>query len=231
MMKSIPLWAVVGLSFLMALTDGAGAAETEPPGLEVVGRSAVAVQPDTAVLVFAVETNRPKAADAVAENAQKAEALLSALKSLMASGDRLQTSGYTVHPVYDSGERLRPSGYRAANRVTLETRRIDRTGDFIDAAAEAGAGRMDGLQFKSSREAEAAREAATQAVREARMTAESLAAAAGVSIRSVRRIRYVHGFPTPVIRAEMMATRVAATPIEPGDIPVEAEVSVTFDIE
>lgn len=226
-------WFVPLLSLLLlftALHPLSMAAEPLPPRLEVMGRGAVAAEPDTAVITFAVETNRPRASDAMAENAANADKLLKALKALMGEKDKIQTAGYNVYPVYDRGDRLRPAGYRVSNSVVLETRAIDRVGRLIDAAAGAGVGSVRGLQFKSSRESEIGKEAAVIAVKEARETAEMLARAAGVSIKGVREIRYTPRHAAPVFKAEAAMAR-ASTPVEPGEISIEAEVTVVFDIE
>jgi uncharacterized protein YggE len=215
----------------LAAAAAAGAQAGAPATIQVDGRGAVQAEPDTAVLHFSVESSRPRAADAVAENARAAETLLGALKGLMEGEDRVRTTAYSVYPVYDKGDRLRPSGYRASNRVVLETRRIERVGDFIDAAAEAGAGSVGGLQFASSREAEHVREAAALAVRQAAETAGILAEAAGVAVRGVREIRFSPARPAPRFMAEAAMAGRSATPIEPGELTIDAEVTVVFDIQ
>ncbi len=230
-MKKNIIISAAALMLCLSVAPLARAAEQAPPRLEVVGSGVVYAKPDIAVLSFAVETNRPRAADAVVENAQKADTLLKALKNLMGKEDKIQTSGYSVHPVYNQGDRLRPSGYRVSNRVVVETRQIENVGDFIDAAASSGSGSMGSLQFRSSQEAEYQRQAAAQAVGRARETAETLAKAAGVSLKSIRQIRYMpQGRPMARFMAEAAVAR-AQTPIEPGELTIEAEVTMVFEIE
>lgn len=207
----------------------AGAAEPMPRQLEVVGSGVVYATPDIAVLSFAVESSQRGAANAVTENAKKADTLLQALKNLMGEQDKIQTSGYSVSPVYDRDNRLRPSGYRVSNQVVLETRQIDKVGAFIDAAASAEAGRMDSLQFRTTQEAEYLRQAAAQAVNQARQTAGVLAKAAGVTIKGIRQIRFLPQ-GQPVVRF-MAASAMPQTPIEPGELTLTAEVTMVFAIE
>lgn len=222
------------IAALLILLAGAGpaGAQAAPPGvLEVTGRGTAAAEPDAALLTMAVETQQAQAAAAVAENGRQTDALLAVLKGRMGPGDRLGTTGYTVAPVYaDPPKRLTPTGYRVTNQVLLETRLVKQVGDFIDAAAGAGAGRMGGLQFKSSREEALADEAAARAVQQARRTAAVLAEAAGVTIRRVREIRYLAPGPAPRFQAEAAMLR-TATPIEPGELTIEAQVTVVFELE
>lgn len=209
----------------------AGAVEQASSQLEVVGSGAVYAKPDIAVLSFAVESNRRSATEAVTENAKKADLLLQALKDLMGERDKIQTSGYSVSPVYDRDNRLRPSGYRVSNQVVVETRQIDRVGSFIDAAANAEAGRMGSLQFRTSQEADYLEQAAVKAVNQAQQTAEALAQAAGVSITGIHQIRYLpQGQPMVRFMAEAAMDR-AQTPIEPGELTLTAEVTMVFEIE
>jgi uncharacterized protein YggE len=218
------LWSLNGVAL-------AGAAEQMPRQLEVVGNGVVSAIPDVAVLSFAVESNQRSAADAVAENAKKADTLLQTLKDLMGEKDKIQTSGYSVSPIYDRDNQLRPSGYRVSNQVTVETRQTDKVGAFIDAAAKAEAGRMNSLQFRTSQEADYLRQAAAQAVAQARQTADVLAKAAGVSIKGIHQIRYLpQGQPVVRFMAEA-AMAMPQTPIEPGELTLTAQVTMVFAIE
>lgn len=200
-----------------------------PPGtLEVAGRAAVLVKPDTALMAFSVESNARLAANAVAENARQTEALLKALRAIMGEGDNLQTASVNLQPVYDKSDNLRPSGYRVNNRVSLETRQMDKIGDFIDAAAS-GAGRISGLNFRSSQEADHRTRAAVLAVKRARSDARELAAAADVRLGRVITIRYAPQGP-PGVFYEKATLAMGRTPVEIGDLSIEADVAMVFEI-
>lgn len=218
---------------LIVILGGVSTARAQAPApavLEVTGHGAVAVEPDTARLTLAVETNHRRAVEAVEENARLTEALLKALRGLMGPEDKVGTSGFSVLPVFTDQQRMAPSGYRVSNQVLLETRQVKKVGDFIDAAAGVGAGRIGGLEFKASKAEALADEAAALAVRQARQTAEVLARAGEVSIRRVREIRSLSRAPAPRFTAEAAVMR-AATPVEPGELTIEADVTVVFELE
>jgi uncharacterized protein YggE len=211
------------------------AAEEEMPAvsrgtLEVAGRAAVLVKPDTAQMAFIVESNARQAADAVAENALKTETLLKALRTRMKEGDNLQTTSVSLQPVYDKSDNLRPSGYRVSNRVSLETVQMDHIGDFIDEAAASGAGIISSLQFRSSREADHRTKAAVLAVGRARSEARQLAQAAGVNLGRVLRIQYSPQGP-PGVFYEKATLAMGRTPVEIGDLSIEADVTMVFEIQ
>jgi len=205
-------------------------AKPAPATLEVAGRASLVVQPDMALLAFTVETNARQAQDAVAGNAQKTETLITALRKIMVDEDRLQTANFNLQPVYEKGDHLRPTGYRVSNRVSLETTQMEKIGQFIDQAAGAGAGLINSLQFRSSREAEHRTEAAVLAVGQARIEGQKLAQAAGVRITRIKQIRYTpQGMPG--IFYEKATLAASRTPIEIGDLTIEAEVTIVFEIE
>lgn len=206
------------------------ATRSDPATLEVAGRASVIVQPDMALLAFTVETNGRQAQEAVAGNAQKTEKLMAALRKIMNDEDRLQTASFNLQAVYEKDDRLRPSGYRVSNRVSLETIQMGKIGQFIDQAAQAGAGMISSLQFRSSHEGEYRTQAAVLAVGQARLEAQKLAQAAGVRVTRVKQIRYSpQGLPG--IFYEKAALAASRTPIEIGDLTIEAEVTMVFEIE
>jgi uncharacterized protein YggE len=218
---------------LLALPASGQAAQAAPlPTIEVLGTARVMVKPDLAVLSFAVETSAKSAQEAVRQGAEHSQRLLAALKAMAASTDTLQTSAYGVYPVYGKDTRLAPEGYRVRNAVTLETRQVDRLGQFIDEAVKAGATSIAGPSFRTSREDEAKREANAQAVRQAIENGRALAKAAGVTIKRILTIRYSdRGSPRPFPMEAGLAAAAAPTPVVAGDIPVEAVVSVTFELD
>lgn len=234
-MRNQPLvyWLIVVMTFLVVLPWNTAAGDPVPPAnatIEVIGRAAVSVTPDLALIAFAVETNARQASEAVSGNAQQTETLLEALRKIMGPQDKLQTTRFNLQPVYDKNDRLRPSGYRVGNRVTLETVQMGKIGDFIDAATASGAGRINSLQFRTARETEHRSEAAALAVGQARADAQNLANAAVVALGRVLRIHYApHG--SPGVFLEKAAVAMSRTPIEIGNLSIEAQVTMVFEIQ
>ncbi len=115
--------------------------------------------------------------------------------------------------------------------------RIDdlaKVGPVIDAGLAAGANNLDGVEF-GLRDDGAARAAAfTDAVRSARGKAEALAAA--LRVRLVEIVEVAEGGvaisqPQPFRgRAMAMAPEAAATPVSPGQVGVDASVTVRWRI-
>ena len=202
--------------------------EPEASTIEVVGRAAIMAMPSVATVTFSVETNSSKAQQAVRENAKQTDKLLNALKAIGGKKIKIKTSGFTLTPVYDKDDRFQPRGYRVMNTVIMETKEIDQVGTFIDEAAKAGVSRIGSLTFSTDGEEKLRKEAAVQAVYQAKDMATDLAKAAGLTIKRIVKLSYTPRGPAPLLRMEAMAAAVR-TPIEVGEITLEETVQVVFE--
>jgi uncharacterized protein YggE len=205
-------------------------AKEKPEGstIEVVGKARVMTMPNVATVTFSVETNSTKAQQAVQENAKQTDKLLNALKDIGGQKIKIRTSGFTLTPVYDKDNRFQPKGYRVTNTVIVETKEIDQVGTFIDEASKAGVSRIGSLTFSTDGEEKLRKEAAVQAVRQAKDIAADLAKAAGLTIKKIVKLSYTPRGPAPIFRMEAMAAA-ARTPIEVGEIALEETVHVIFE--
>jgi uncharacterized protein YggE len=234
----------LALASLAALGSGTAFAdddhEAPPRTLTVMGQGEVKASPDLATLELAVETTAENAAKATADNARRTTAVIETLKKKIGEKDRVTTSGYSLQPQdanHRPGSDAPPeiTGYVASNRVRVESRALDRVGDLIDAAIGAGANRTDALYFTLENRAPVLREALGKAGAEARAQAESIATALGVKLGEVMTASTT-GItpPQPIYKERMMlamAADAAQTPVEPGEVEVDATLTVTYRIE
>lgn len=195
------------------------AADTQN-GITVTGTGAVTTVPDEAEFSFGVTTHAGTAAAALAANGEAMRRVTAALR-----GAEVRTEQVSLSPRYsENGTEI--VGYTATNTVLARIRNLARAGAFIDAAVEAGANQVYGPSLTSSERDELYREALRAAYAEARAKAQTLAAAADISLgRAVDVVEA--GGPVPLPMAEM-AARVADTAIEPGTQEIQATVTVTF---
>lgn len=225
-MKLIFTAAFLSLFLLLGVTLPSFA-EEKPSTIEITGRAAVMALPTTVTISFAVENDSPKAQTAVRDNAERTERVLAALKKVSDKDTKLKTAGFALSPVYEKTERV--IGYRVRNTVVLESKDLDKTGAFIDEAAEGGASRIGNLSFSNDKEDELRKEAGLEALKRAMRDAEALAKASGMTIKRILKIAYdSREHPTIVMREASSAA--ARTPIVVGEIPVQVEVHVTFEV-
>ncbi len=192
------------------------------------GTGTVQLTPDRATLSVAIESRAPEASDASARNAGVVESVRAALGARGIGADDITTAHYNVREDWrrKDGERVR-DGYVAETMLRIALDDITTAGEAIDAALAAGANRIDGVQFSSSRADDARREAIALAVQDAIGTAEAMAIAAGGGLGALIELT-TEGATRPLVALRAMRTEVAysdaPTEITPGDLTVTARV-------
>jgi uncharacterized protein YggE len=220
--------AVLAAAVLVAVTrphGGAAAATDAPNTITVTGNGSVTTVPDRASFAFTAESRAATAAAALAQNATETRAVIAAVKGAGVADDDVQTAQVSLSPqTNDTGK---VTGYIASNTISAKIRQLDRAGAVVDAAVGAGATGISGPSLFRSDQDALYRSALKDAVVNARTKAEALAAAANVSLGSVRAL-VEGGGQTPVFGASDKAGAPASTPIEPGTTEITATVTVTY---
>lgn len=181
--------------------------------------------PDRANIYIGVQTRAQTAEKAGAENAKKQQAVIDAIRSLGIAKEQISTVNYNVYPEQqyhpDQGDKEpKIVGYNVTNTVRVEVRDIAKVGAVIDTALSKGANNINSLDFYSSNEDGARRQALAEAVERARGDADALAKGAGGRLGEVLELSSapVSGQPRPVPMMMMAkADSRTATPINPGE--------------
>jgi uncharacterized protein len=137
---------------LSAQTQDMPATTTAVPQIVATGRGEVKVSPDRATIQVSVQTRATTAAAAAAENANKQQAVLSALRALGLGNDQLSTINYNVYPEqrYEQGKEPVIVAYNVTNTILVDVRKLTQVGPVIDAALAHGANMITSLQFYAS---------------------------------------------------------------------------------
>jgi len=222
-------FVVISVSVFIMFTSMVFAEEeSKLSTIEVAGKARIMVMPNIATISFSVETNATKAKQAVSENAMSTDNLLNILRKTAGNKAKINTSGFTLSPMYDKDNRIRPRGYRVRNTVILETKNIDKLGNCIDEASVIGVSRIGSLTFGTDKEEQLRTKTAVKAVHQAVKIADELAKAAGLTIKKVIKLSYGPRGPVRPYRVEAMAAA-ARTPIEIGEITIEERVDIVFE--
>jgi uncharacterized protein YggE len=204
------------------------------PQIAVTGRGEVKVSPDRATIQISVQTRGSTAAAAAAENANKQQAVLSALRALGLTNDQLSTINYNVYPEqrYEQGKEPVIVGYNVTNTILAEVRKLTQVGPVIDAALSHGANMITSLQFYASNTEAARRTAIASAIEKARADAEAAARAARGTLGTLLEISigaYSPPPPRPMMMKEARGLAAQAdTPINPGEETLAVEVSTRW---
>lgn len=122
--------------------------------------------------------------------------------------------------------------YRVSNMLHVTVRQIDKVGDVLSRAVEAGANQAWGVSFDIDDPKPLAAKARAEAVSDARAQATELAKLAGVRLGRVLSVVDEEGAPSPMPRAPMMAkAEMSRVPIEAGQLAVQHRVRVVFAID
>jgi uncharacterized protein YggE len=202
------------------------------PQIAVTGRGEIKVSPDRATIQISVQTRGSTAAAAAAENANKQQAVLAALRALGLGNDQLSTINYNVYPEqrYVEGKEPVIVGYTVTNTILAEVRKLTQVGPVIDAALSHGANMITSLQFYASNTEAARRTAMATAIEKARADAEAAARAARGTLGTLLEINVGAYSPPPPRPMMMMAQKLASadTPINPGEETLAVEVSTRW---
>lgn len=214
-----------------------------PPMISVTGRSEVAAKPDLAVLRLGATAQGQTAAAAHQQVSVVMNEVLGQLAALNIPEERISTSGLTIYPVYseprprDQGaHEPRIVGYRASNTVRIELTDLGMVGQAIDVSVGAGANQFEGLTFELRDDSELRRRALRQAVQEAKAKAETIAGALEVQIEGLQEAAEANvGIVYPQMQRMAMGRELAmaadmGTPIQPGQVRVEATVTLSYRV-
>ena len=203
-------------------------------GIVVVGEGRVTVAPDYAQIASGVTTRGKSVKEASDANSKTMAAVIKALLDSGVAQNDVQTSRFSVQPVYVPQEpRTEPklAGYSVSNQVRAKIRQIDKLGEILDRLITAGATDVGNIEFLLSDPSKALDQAREAVMADARRKAEVYARAAGIRLGQVEWITEQSGFvPVPLRGQGASAARAAAVPIATGDDTLAVTVTVGFTI-
>lgn len=191
--------------------------------------------PDTARLRAGVSTTGATARDASAANRKLMAAVVAAAKAGGIAEKDIQTSRYSIQPVYDnrsnSSSQPKITGYMATNNVVLTLRKLDEIGDLIDKLTDAGANSFGGVEFIVSDAGKLLDKVRAAALADARRKAQIYADAAGVKLGSLLSLSENINMPRPVMyMARAAAAPAPETSISAGENTLQVSVNATFEL-
>jgi len=229
---------------LSVLAGGAPAAALTQPApqpplssIRVTGDARVTAKPDRVQIDIGVTTRAAQSQDAASQNAHDTDSVLAAVRKAAGPAASLRTISYSLSPNY----RYHPKegeptieGYTAVNVVQVTLDDLTRIGAVIDAASQAGANRIQGIQFtlrdQDTVRAQALREAALRA----RAEVDVLAAALGLKVLRVLTVEESSPRIMPVRvfngAARAASAEAAPTPVEAGTLDITADVTLSVEV-
>ena len=239
--KVLFVLAIALLALLISACGPTTVNQAAPPpfrSISVSGAGSVNLVPDIAYIYLGVNTQKPSASEAVAENNAQTEKMIKALRNFGIDAKDIRTTNFSIWPQerYDplTGTPTGEKTYVVDNTVYVTVRDLDKLGELLDTVIAAGANTVNSIQFDVADKDEAIKQARAEAVKDAAEQATSLADAAGVKLGEVHTISFFDSTPYPVYNGKGGGggtVAEAAVPIQPGQLTFTVTVSVTYEIK
>lgn len=225
----------------LALLGVAMAQQHDAP-LMVTGSGTVYGSPDVALLTLGVNANHESLEYALNDANNRVSAIR---QVLMDNGLQLQdirTTSFNIYPDerYDNNGNVTKTTFRVENILTIRVTDLTEVGQILTSSINAGANRVQRVEYSMSDSSAMQQEARRLAVANARAKAEELAGLAGVTLGTVTRISEVENsnYYGSVNEAMIMASSPRGgggidmdVPMSSGQLSVSTTVQMGFELE
>jgi uncharacterized protein YggE len=219
---------LLGIALGRSARNNANSA-ANPRTITVNGTGTVSSVPHEADFTLGVTATAKTATAATSANAGEMTRVIGALKSNGVASADIQTAEISLSPnENDAGTKV--INYTVTNSVTVNIRNLTKAGAIIDAAVHAGANQVDGPTLTPTGQQEIYRAALKAAIADARTRAQAIADAAGQKLGKLRSASETSSAPIAFGAARSNIVGAAATPVEPGTVKTEADVTATYDL-
>ena len=212
--------------------------------ITVSSTSEVYAKPDLALVSFSVVNEAKTANQTLKQNTEKMNAVISAVKKQGIEEKDLKTTNFSIYPRYEwrgrtglppypQGKRVLV-GYEVTQSLEVKIRALNKIGEILQAAIDAGANQVGNLEFTIDNQDELKKQARGQAINEAKVKAQELASQLGLKL--VRIVNFSEGGVVPPMPSfyamdEAIGKGGAEAPeIETGESKIQVTVTITYEI-
>ena len=204
--------------------------------ISVIGTGETYVKPNLGVASFSVKTEGKTALLTMSENTKKMNSVIEKMKELGVEEKDLKTIRFQIYPYYEYiQERRVLTGYEATQSIQVKMRDLEKVGQIVEAAVNAGANQTDDLAFTVDDEerGKAEKEARENAIKEAKEQAKEIADQLGIGL--VRIINFSENSYGPRAFESKEFYGIgggggSAPQIETGENKIETTVYITYEI-
>jgi uncharacterized protein YggE len=234
------------LAIMLAATPAATAQTPVPADslrtISVSGMGRVSASPDTASVMFGIESRNEALAVAQDEVTANTETLTAMLLEKGIAQDDILTASYDVFPVneYDrNGNFVGIDHYQVTLNLSVTVRDLDLVGTLLDEGVTSGATYVGGISFYVEDPGPYMNEAREAAVNDARVKADQYAQLSGAVITGVFSIEETSA-PMPAAQqfdmmeasdAEASSEVARSVPVSPGQTEIIVMIDVVYTIE
>jgi uncharacterized protein len=211
------------------------------PKLTLSASASIWKPSDELQMKIGVITLSDTAEGGLAENSGKMKKILANFEMAGLTKDDYETNQFSIKPTYTPTPQYPPAnwrpsinGYEVTNSILIHTGKLDMAGKIIDLANRAGANSITDIRFGLHSARDYWSEALAAAGANAVSDAQAIAQATGVQLVRVLSISLNH---TQVRSPHLDLACFAkvggdvAPPIDPGEVSIEANVTLVYEIK
>lgn len=225
------------------------ASPTQAPGnsnnafqsITVNSTEEVTVTPDIAQVIYGVRTEAASSADCQKKNTENVAKVIETLKGLGIEEASIQTSDYTMYPIYNySGNTQKITGYEATSTLTVNAIPISSLNSLLSESVLSGINHIQSISYMSSSYDESYQEALKLAMASAGEKAQVLATAGGCSLGGVVSVTENSLYSQARYNDQALASMykqsasydmaVDQASVMPGKVKVEVNITVSYQI-
>lgn len=193
--------------------------------MTLTGQGRVTAMPDLAVIRLGVELTGADLTSVQSQNAMQSQAVLDALDRMGISDVR--TFQYTIDKFYEyNGGTPVFRGYTVRNILEIRTGDMNQLGTIVDTAVSSGANVVDLISFEVTDPDSYYNQALDLAVSDAIEKAKSISESLGIRVESIPV--NITETSSQIRPPQPFQRELAATPIVPGSLTIEASVTAEF---
>lgn len=211
--------------------------ETGQP-MTIEGEGKVTAIPDIVSLSFGIEETGANLKEVQNSVDSKTSKVIRSLKELSIEEKDIKTTSYNIRPEYDyESSPQRITGYKVDTGYEVKIKEFDKVNDAIALVTQSGVNNIGNISFQLSedKEKEVLGQARKKAVDEAKIKAESLAMASGVTLGKIININENPRVDSPFYAVRDSAQKLNVTnesklEIAPGETEISVTVSISWEI-
>lgn len=197
----------------------------------------VKVVPDIAEIQFAIINQADDAKTCQEQNSTDLNKAITFLKESGIDETSIQTSNYGLNPIYDWNMGQTITGYEMRTNITVSDLPLDQVGALLTSCVDAGINNIDNVSYLSSDYETSYQEALKKAIESAQTKAQTIAEAGGCTLGNIvhieeyninQQVRY-SGYNAGA--KQELAGAAAAMDVAPGQVSIEAQITVEFAIQ
>ena len=205
--------------------------------ITVTGTGKIYAKPDVALVSLGVTNTGATVAIVTKGNTDKMNAVIEAVKGLKIDEKDIQTTNYSLTPLYNRTEKTGNvfQGYTLSQNIEVKIRDFAKIGDVLSQGTANGANLVGDLQFTIDNPEQLKDQARAKAIAQAKDNAQNLAKESGVKLGKL--INVYEGYsPSPIMysSAKMMnaVPEAASVPtIQPGQQEVDVTINLTYQVK